>query len=362
MKTFFTFLLCVLTSVAFSQDTMFVHTATAANSSGHITNIDHPDLNGNPGARLAFSHVWNPPGSGGVYNDNVMGFWYNGSNWTLFNEDTTVPFVDGSSFNIYIGQGTEVIEHIASLANQGSNAGYSVVDHPSLNGNPNANAVISNYWNPAAVYNNHNYGFWYDDGIDRWIVYTEDFGDIPLDAAFFITVNGNSAAHYRHAATAGTISSNWTVLTHPLLDGNPNAAIVFSHNWGITGDPSNVVVDKKMAVWYTGTNWAIYTEDASAFPVNAEFDIIIEDQPLSVANAVITGLNYYPNPASDVFNVTASETLTAITVYDILGKIVLTQNLESNLAQIDISTLSSGQYLAKVATVDATQVIKLVKL
>lgn len=362
MKTFFTFLLCVLTSIAFSQDTMFVHTATAANSAGHITYIDHPDLNGNPGARLAYSHVWNPGGSGGVYNDNIMGLWYDGSNWALFNEDTSVSFVDGSSFNIYIGQGTEIIEHIASVANQGSLASYSVVDHPSLNGNPNANVVISNYWNPAGVYNNFNYGFWYDDGIDRWIIYTESLADIPIDSAFFITVNGDSAANYRHVADAGNISGNWTALSHPLLDGNPDAAIVFSHNWGISGNSSNVIVDKKLAVWYTGANWAIYTEDQSAFPENAEFDIIIEDSPLSTTTNRITELNYYPNPASTVFNVTASETLTAITVYDILGKVVLTQDLESNLAQIDISSLSSGQYLAKVATADATQVIKLVKL
>ena len=158
MKTFFTLLLLVLFGVTNAQDKIYVHTATAANSGDNVTVIDHPDLNGNPNAGLVFVHNWNPGGTNSMYNDNVTGLYYDGLYWAIFNEESSVDIVEGSHYNIYIADDSNVITHIATAANQGINAFDTLIDDPAFNGNfPGPFAVLSNYWNPNNVYNNYYY-------------------------------------------------------------------------------------------------------------------------------------------------------------------------------------------------------------
>ncbi|WP_298550293.1 cadherin repeat domain-containing protein [uncultured Algibacter sp.] len=254
------------------KDLIYIHTATAENSSGNITYLDHPDLNGNPDAKIVFCHNWN----GGTYNDKVTGLWYNGANWSVFNEDTT-SIVEGSTYNIYIAKDGELITHIATAANQGSSNSYTVLDHPLLNDNPNANVILSTYYNPNSVYNIHNYSIWYDDSTQRWIIFTENLGELPLNSAFNVLIQGDTVETFKHQATAANISGNYTIIDHPSLNNNADATFVFTHNWGSPGDAANVVLDKTLSIWYTGVNWAIYTEDQSAMPLNITFDIVVTE-------------------------------------------------------------------------------------
>jgi hypothetical protein len=365
MKTIFTFLLTLFTVILYAQPHMFVHTSTPGNITAAVTYIDHPDLNNNPAAKIIVSHNWNPPGSVGVYNNVKTGAFYSTTQnkWAVFNEDQSMMQPD-VSFNIYIAQGTEVMTHISNAGNQGSSAAYTILNDPILNGNPNATAVPTTYWNPNSVYNDHNYGFWYDDtaGNDHWILWAEDLTAIPTDAAFFIAVEGSGVQTMRHQATAGNITNNWTTITHPLLDGDPNAVFVFAHNWGITGDSSNVILDKTLGVWYDGANWAIYTEDISAMPVNATFDLMIYDPSLGVEDVVIEGFSLHPNPVTDIFNIEAKDTITQVSIYNILGQEVAFIDGDSNKMQIDISSYASGSYFASVQVGDVIQTVKLIKI
>jgi len=63
--------------------------------------IDHLLANGNPRALLFVTPNWNPPGSGGVYNNHSIGVWFNGSRWEVFNQDFS-PIPNGASFNISV--------------------------------------------------------------------------------------------------------------------------------------------------------------------------------------------------------------------------------------------------------------------
>jgi len=69
--------------------------------------------------------------------------------------------------------------------------------------------------------------------------------------------------------------------------------------------------------------------------------------------SAITGISIYPNPASNQISIAlvnyiedasnAEQTPTTVTVYDVLGKVHLTQNTSSSA--IDISTLTPGLYV-----------------
>jgi len=344
-----------------AQNAMFVHTATAGNISADASYITHPDLDGNPSAQILISHNWNPPGSGGVYNDNNTGVFYsNGQNkWGVYNESGAAMVV-GSSYNVYIGDG-DVVLHIADLANQAANPVYSIINHPDLNGNPNARMVLTTYFNPNGLRNDHPYAVWYNNSTDRWNIFPEDLVNLPLDTAFFIGIPDGNVAEANHRADAGNITGNYTVIDHPLLNGNPDAVFVYTHNWGISGGSGNVVLDHITGVWYTGSNWAIYTEDLAAMPEDAEFDLMIYDPSLGVEDSTIEGLSYHPNPVKDLVTINANSEITNVTVFDILGRQVMQQDGTLNSMKLNMSTLTSGNYLAKVEAGDAVQVIKLIK-
>ena len=106
MKAIFTILSMLLFTVALAQDKVFVHKATTGNSSGNVSTLDHPDLNGNSSANFIVTH--NLDYEGVQYNNKVTGTWYNGSSWTVFNEDAST-MVEGSSYNIYIPAGGKMI-------------------------------------------------------------------------------------------------------------------------------------------------------------------------------------------------------------------------------------------------------------
>tara|TARA_B100002003_G_scaffold147565_1_gene136608 strand:- start:2 stop:970 length:969 start_codon:yes stop_codon:yes gene_type:complete len=85
-----------------SGENDFVHTADAGNISGNWTFISHPELDGNPDATFQVTQNLNPGGGPEVLNPNFIGVWYDGDNWAIFNQDTTVDIPDGASFNVSV--------------------------------------------------------------------------------------------------------------------------------------------------------------------------------------------------------------------------------------------------------------------
>ncbi len=79
----------------------FIHKATSANTAGDNTTIDNPQCNGDPNAILIVTQNWNPGGGLGVYNKASVGVYYTGSNWAIFNEDSS-SMVVGSAYNVLV--------------------------------------------------------------------------------------------------------------------------------------------------------------------------------------------------------------------------------------------------------------------
>ena len=61
-------------------------------------------------------------------------------------------------------------------------------------------------------------------------------------------------------------------------------------------------------------------------------------------------INVYPNPTKDKLTIEFSESLqntnTEVSIYSTEGKLVKSENLQSSLSQIDVSSLSTGIYFA----------------
>lgn len=80
---------------------VFVHKATAGNSTGDYTIMDNALANGNPNAIVFFTPNWNPGGTGSTYNNRATGAWYDGSRWAIFNQDFA-PVPANAAFNVYV--------------------------------------------------------------------------------------------------------------------------------------------------------------------------------------------------------------------------------------------------------------------
>ena len=69
----------------------------------------------------------------------------------------------------------------------------------------------------------------------------------------------------------------------------------------------------------------------------------------------------YPNPANDILNISASSKLTQIEIYSILGRKVLTKDINTTEDQINISNLTKGVYIIKTYIDNAVGSFKFIK-
>jgi hypothetical protein len=84
-----------------SNTAAFIQVATSANTSSYITTINNSLCNGDPNAILIATHQFSPPGISGNYETHPYSVWYNGSKWTIYNDDLAAIPV-GMSFNVLI--------------------------------------------------------------------------------------------------------------------------------------------------------------------------------------------------------------------------------------------------------------------
>jgi hypothetical protein len=85
-----------------SHGPVFIHRAGSANITGHITTIDHPLANGDPNAILLVTHNFTADNSSTRYEPTAVGVWYDGSRWTIYHENTSIPMPAGRAFNVMI--------------------------------------------------------------------------------------------------------------------------------------------------------------------------------------------------------------------------------------------------------------------
>lgn len=69
----------------------------------------------------------------------------------------------------------------------------------------------------------------------------------------------------------------------------------------------------------------------------------------------------YPNPTNGIWNLTSTNTISSVAVYDILGKQVVSLSPNTNEVTIDGSSLKTGVYFAKIEGVNGSKTVKLVR-
>ena len=170
--------------------------------------------------------------------------------------------------------------------------------------------------------------FLYVDESDPYTLTTANLGQkitLPL-------INGASTLN------AG---ESYLVVAGSLGDGGATNDLVVG-TAGVSEAQTSFYLDLTDNTWY-------YTTSTPMVRMNFDPTVSINE----VANAF--GLNVYPNPASDVINVTLNKEVAAsITIIDVTGKVVKTSTINGTSTSINTTGLSNGVYYVNIT--DGTSV------
>lgn len=275
------------------------HQSDLNNISNNWTEIDHVDLNNDPAAKFIATPNYGP---NNVYCDFNLGIWFPSPNWAVYDESENDMPVK-ANFNILIPSGSNgtIFSHMSDSTNVDNNR--TTLNHPSVNGNPNAMLFITHNYETSGTYLDKPVGIWYSGG--NWVIYTEDQSTFPEDRHFNVfAANPNHSNVFIHTADAGNINGGLTVIDHPLTNNNPDITLLITHNH----NASSVYIQVPVGVWYDNNRWIIFTQDESPMPDGISFNVLIAD---SINNANINdvpqtsadGMHIFPNPANSEFSI-----------------------------------------------------------
>jgi hypothetical protein len=253
-------------------DTRYLHVATAENTVGAVTYLDHPRINGLPNARFIVQQNINPGGgSPGAINDRNIALWYNSTagRWAIVNQDfSSMPV--GSYYNVLIPYGgSGFLVHTVAAAD----TSISLIDSYFTNGEPTRLLFVTPVLNPGggtSVYNDHPVGVFYDAIYDRWAVMNEDGVYLTPGASFFVLVewfeHGNDFAFF-HTATPESMAGDGSLIYHPAVNGDTHALVFTTQVWNPPGS-SGVYNPYSSTVYYDTANgrWGIRNLEPGASP------------------------------------------------------------------------------------------------
>lgn len=154
-------------------------------------------------------------------------------------------------------------------------------------------------------------------------------------------------ASNNNALTIFSIHSNPQLNSLNIRNGNNVSITTFL----ASSNPNLNCIQVDDATW-SAANWT--TIDAqTSFNEDCGYGLSVDDEVLQKA------ITFYPNPVFDNLTIESKILLTKIEIYSVLGKKVKEVNSEFN--QISVADLSSGVYLVRVFSKDASIVKKLIK-
>ena len=115
--------------------------------------------------------------------------------------------------------------------------------------------------------------------------------------------------------------------------------------------PGTSLQDKKM---YYGS--IIGSNTCSSIPTSVEVLIDLSSRDLDLAY-----LKYFPNPLESELNIIYVEPIKTVEVFTLVSKKVLSKSFDATEVKVDLSSISSGTYVVRIVTDNASQFVKVVK-
>ena len=101
--------------------------------------------------------------------------------------------------------------------------------------------------------------------------------------------------------------------------------------------------------------WAYDNNESGTFQVSGY------DGSLATTSFDSANFTYYPNPVKNMLNLSYTQNISSVGVYNLLGQEVVSKVVNANQSQIDMSDLPTGAYLVKVTSDNQVKTIKVMK-
>jgi hypothetical protein len=217
-----------------------MHVADPSTTTGSCTVLADKRLDGRGDLVLAVTSVWNPGGKGGTYWASPLGVAFDGKRWQ-------VRSLDGSP----VPQGAALL---VDALEPGPTSYRAVRDATKGAVHP----VLPDWADQAATV--------------LLVTPTWAAGTSVAATPGVVCVDASrpGAGAFQHVVTADTVSSNWSRIVHPDLQGHPEAPPQVSCT--ATGGSPSV---GPIGVWYDGSTWCVFRQDRQPMPVGATFSVVL---------------------------------------------------------------------------------------
>ena len=128
---------------------------------------------------------------------------------------------------------------------------------------------------------------------------------------------------------------------------------------------TNSVTPITNTVSFTPATTGVYYLGFNAYSIADRFYLFVDDIALDVTLGTqqfdASQFAFYPNPVKDMLNLSYAQSMSAVEVYNLLGQKVISEIINANQKQVNMTGLSSGSYMVKVYSGDMVKTIKVVK-
>ena len=215
------------------------------------------------------------------------------------------------------------------------------------------------------------------------IIYNQNLatpsGNVPEEEALWNTYSGNQGLYFIAGVPASPVIQNddWMISPEFSLSGVTSPVLSFKaktlkDNWGQerfkvavgnSTDPNDFVIISDGEFTEVPTQWTSFEYDLSEYvgqsiriAINyVGFDTFVlqtdefkVEGTLGVGENEISDFNYYYNPFTNLLNLSSSEILKNIQIYNILGQKIIDENINNYNHMLNLSNLSTSIYFIKV--------------
>lgn len=249
-----------------------------------------------------------------------------------------------NNFNtVYVDESNNVVQPLLLESNIDGNYSYQWYE----NGNLIPGAEASTYLVNTASLNNQtrSYNVWVEDNVTECNIISAVYSVLQSDGV--PPPSGQISQTLAQGSTLADIVINGTNVQWYSVAVGKNYNTIFS-----TPLPSStVLVD---GTTYYASQTINGNESAERLPVTVSL-------ALGINNPEVLVIQYHPNPVKNILEIKSDQTLNTIAIYTILGQKVLSQDCNANNVNIDLSLLSSGNYILKVQSDTGQKAIRIIK-
>ncbi|MCL8536097.1 choice-of-anchor J domain-containing protein [Chryseobacterium gallinarum] len=211
-----------------------------------------------------------------------------------------------------------------------------------------------------------------------WSTYDSNFNS-PHSGSHFLGLKYGSTAHDDYAVSpAITITAGVSdKLTFWARNRGSGLAEKFDVRISTTTPTAAALTDTLAALVTPPETWTQYTYDLTPYAGQTIYiafysstndiwfvgidDFEVSGNNLSVADVTKHKASVYPNPVKDILTIKSEGKISEISLFDLTGKLQKKEKMNSANATINVSDLSTGNYLLKIKEEGKEKIYKIIK-